>query len=306
MITNGEPTRLERACGPKARWDGSDSEVRVLLVGPPTDLGDEVADLARAAGCSVHQSWHAADALFLLGKAYEAEKPIDVVIADEALSGIDPPLLAVLVREDERFSSVCLILLERSSDVASGRSAAWGYDGRIGPVVDVASLPDMIKNLLAGFLSPPDDAECGAEKAWASRGDGPSILIVEDNAVNMEVVYEMIRRIGHSCDCAVNGHEAVQAVKRFPYDLVLMDCQLPGMDGYEATSRIRRWETTSGRRRVPIVAVTAHAMTGDRERCLAAGMDDYMTKPVDLRGLEATISKWLTADIASRQDPERI
>ena len=106
----------------------------------------------------------------------------------------------------------------------------------------------------------------------------------------------MIEGIGYRCDLAMDGYAAVEAAKRHPYDLVLMDCQMPGMDGYEATRLIRTWEEKSdGSRRVPIVAVTAHAMSGDRERCMDAGMDDYMTKPVDAKRLSAMITKWLAA-----------
>jgi CheY-like chemotaxis protein len=104
----------------------------------------------------------------------------------------------------------------------------------------------------------------------------------------------MIEQLGYRCDCAEEGMAAFNAVKKRRYDLILMDCQMPGMDGYEATGRIRAWEqANNGHRPLPIVAVTAHAMKGDRERCLACGMNDYMTKPVETRRLASMIAKWL-------------
>lgn len=119
------------------------------------------------------------------------------------------------------------------------------------------------------------------------------VLVAEDNAVNQMVARRMLEKAGHQVDVAANGLEAVQAVEAAPYDLVLMDCQMPEMDGHEATKKIGR-----GRRqpRIPIIAMTANAMPGDREQCLEAGMDDYLAKPVRAEALPAMLNRWLTDD----------
>jgi len=123
------------------------------------------------------------------------------------------------------------------------------------------------------------------------------VLLAEDNVVNAKLAVRMLERLGCRVDVASNGHEALKMVQSIPFDIVFMDCQMPEMDGFEATRAIRAWEGASrvGQSpvtRLPIVALTANAMQGDRERCLAAGMDDYLTKPLarsDLaRVLEAT------------------
>jgi len=116
------------------------------------------------------------------------------------------------------------------------------------------------------------------------------ILIAEDNRTNQIVIRAQLKRLGYSADVAGDGAAAVEGVRRGLYDLVLMDCEMPTMDGYEATRRIRE----SSHVRVPIIALTAHAMAGDRDRCLAAGMDDFISKPVDLKLLADLLTKWLT------------
>jgi CheY-like chemotaxis protein/HPt (histidine-containing phosphotransfer) domain-containing protein len=115
------------------------------------------------------------------------------------------------------------------------------------------------------------------------------ILLAEDNSTNQLVLLAQLQKLGYHARAVANGVEAVEAVRREEYDLVLMDCQMPSMDGFEATRQIRQ----SSRPRVPIVAVTAHAMVGDRERCLGAGMDDYLSKPVALEPLADVLAKWL-------------
>jgi len=117
------------------------------------------------------------------------------------------------------------------------------------------------------------------------------VLLAEDNPVNQQVAAAMIQRLGLRVDVAGNGKEVLEQMALLPYDLVFMDCEMPEMDGYAATAEIRR--RTTGAPRVPIVAMTAHAMEGDRERCLAAGMDDYVTKPVNPAVIEAVIRRWI-------------
>ena len=128
------------------------------------------------------------------------------------------------------------------------------------------------------------------------------MLVAEDNTVNQMVARRMLEKAGHRVDVAANGLEAVRAVEAAPYDLVLMDCQMPEMDGYEATRKIRR-----GRRqpRIPIIAMTANAMPGDREQRLEVGMDDYLAKPVRAEALAAMLDLWLTDD-RNGEDPELI
>ena len=118
------------------------------------------------------------------------------------------------------------------------------------------------------------------------------ILLAEDNLVNQKVAVRILQKAGYRCDVAANGLEAVAAIENIDYDLVLMDCQMPEMDGYQATSAIRQHDGHV-RQQIPIVAMTANAMEGDRETCLQAGMDDYLSKPVTSDKLVHMLERWL-------------
>jgi CheY-like chemotaxis protein len=133
------------------------------------------------------------------------------------------------------------------------------------------------------------------------------ILLVEDNTINQKLALKLLQKAGHEVQTANNGRLACAAVEAATFDLILMDVQMPEMDGYAATACIR---ARAGERRIPIIAMTAHAMTGDRERCLAAGMDDYITKPLDFDELHTLLARWLqptepatAPDLAPKADP---
>ena len=130
----------------------------------------------------------------------------------------------------------------------------------------------------------------------------PRILVVEDDPIGRRVAVQLVARLGYAVDVAADGQEAIDAVAARPYALVLMDCQMPGVDGYMATAEIRRREAGLGdaARRVPIVALTASRVDGDRDRCLAAGMDEYLTKPIESQRLAALIERWTSASAADR------
>jgi CheY-like chemotaxis protein len=157
---------------------------------------------------------------------------------------------------------------------------------------------------LAGPAKPASRiAEMKSALAERSAGGTLRVLVAEDNVVNQKVAIRMLERLGLRADVAANGREAVRMFQLLPYDLVFMDCQMPEMDGYEAAREIRRREGPA--RHVALVAMTADAMAGCRERCLEAGMDDFISKPVAMETLFGALQKWAPVKEPAPDPPER-
>ncbi|GEM_PF-1025506 len=219
------------------------------------------------------------------GERWEAvilDSGTDGAGADEALE------VAQALRDDPALAGVRILLmvpLGRWAGSAAERSA--GIDDYLSKPLRFAQLVERLGNALdaAGARERPTVA------VQPLPGAGARVLVAEDNPVNQKVAVGMLKRLGCRADTVANGREALRALESGPYDLVLMDCQMPEMDGFEATEEIRRRE--EGGRHTPVVAMTAYTLKGDRDRCLAAGMDDYLAKPVGLDALRAVLRRWL-------------
>ncbi len=215
----------------------------------------------------------------------------DLALLDTLLSESGGFELAARIREHERWKDLPLVMLS-----PVGRRTAMAQVRRcrinaylVKPVRQsslYACLAEMCKRPLGNAESAPAPSATEASAAAPSM----RVLLVEDNPVNRKVGLMFLQRLGYHSETASNGIEAVSAVRKNRFDAILMDCQMPEMDGYEATRRIRRLEQAS--RRTPIIALTANAMQGDREKCLEAGMDDYLSKPVDLNALSGKLRDW--------------
>ena len=177
--------------------------------------------------------------------------------------------------------------VESLTDLAAAKIASAIQQDDIGTAKTDTPAPEMIRRVAPKILKPDSDI---------GRAISPmNVLVVEDNPVNQMVIEELMLAAGHTVALAENGEEALERIAAEKIDLVLMDCQMPVMDGFEATMKIRELEAENGTPRLPIIAVTANAIMGDRERCLDAGMDDYVTKPIDNKKLEEAILRHTNA-----------
>ncbi|HZE89423.1 MAG TPA: response regulator, partial [Verrucomicrobiae bacterium] len=235
----------------------------------------------------------------------------DVVILDMAMPGMDGLEVARAVRADADLGSVRILMLtsvgERGHAEESRRA---GVDAYLTKPARQSQIFECLRSLLG---SAPDEAVPAAlrSKQFVTRHvlkedrarARSRILVVEDNQVNQLVAVRMLQKLAFTADVVSNGLEAVEAVSRIPYDLVLMDCQMPEMDGYIATMTIREAEKATGAH-TPILAMTANALDGDREKCLAAGMDDYISKPVTKASLQEALARWLLPPSTATAPPE--
>jgi len=228
--------------------------------------------------------------------AIERGNPFGLVLLDYQMPEMDGLEVAEGVLADPELRDVPLILLTSIAYLRTERLREAGLAGHLVKPVKQSQLFDCIVTVLGVHNADKDD---GAERMLVSAHSLlPSshrrarILLVEDNPVNQKVATALLSKGGYGCEVAGNGREALQALAARHFDLVLMDCQMPEMDGFVATRAIRAREA-SGDEHVTIVAMTANAMEGDRERCLDAGMDDYVSKPVKAADLYAMLETWL-------------
>jgi signal transduction histidine kinase/CheY-like chemotaxis protein len=225
-----------------------------------------------------------AAALQALAEASASGKPFTLVLLDANMPEMDGFEVARRIHDDAQLGSSTIMMLSSSCHIdESARCREVGVASYLTKPIDQRELLSAIGRLLAG-----EPGQRVSLPASMLPADVPErrlhVLVAEDNAVNQRLAMSVLQRRGHKVTIANNGREAVAAVEGTPFDVVLMDVQMPEMGGFEATAAIRALER-NGEHRVPIVAMTAHAMKGDRERCLDAGMDDYMTKPLDPRQL---------------------
>jgi two-component system, sensor histidine kinase and response regulator len=243
------------------------------------------------------------DALAQLRASAAAGEPFGLALVDRHLATSDGLALARAVATDRDLGPVPVVLLTRLGEEVPGEEVrAAGIALVLEKPVRQAVLLDSVARLLASArtdTAPPERLPTTRTRRHAlPAAQGPRVLLVEDSLMNQQVAAGLLRELGCEIEVAANGRQAIAALadpaRRAQFGLVLMDCQMPDLGGYETTAEIRRLEAGSGRR-IPIVAMTASAMQGDRERCLAAGMNDYLAKPVGFDRLAAALRRWLPA-----------
>jgi two-component system, sensor histidine kinase and response regulator len=236
-------------------------------------------------------------ALELMIRAAQSGTPYDMAVVDYLMPLMDGEAVGRAIKEHPLLKKTRLILLtSRGIRGDAARAHDAGFDAYLTKPIKQSQL----FNAIISVFGKKADVEEQTHPAplitqytlTENAPQGPRILLAEDNLVNQKVALIHLRKLGYMADVANNGREALQAVKKGNYDVVLMDIQMPEMDGYEATRAIRR--ATRNGDHLPIIAMTANAMKGDREKCLEAGMDDYLSKPVNPKQLKEKLSAWLS------------
>jgi two-component system sensor histidine kinase/response regulator len=236
------------------------------------------------------------EALALMRQASAAGRPYDAALLDHLMPGCDGAALGRIVIQDESIKSTRLILLTSSGQRGDGQLFAdIGFAGYLLKPVTQRDLTECLILVLTNtaeswHLRSQPMITRHALRAQRARS-GNRILLAEDNLVNQKVAVRLLEKLDYRVDVVADGLAAVAAWQAGAFDLILMDCQMPQMDGYAATREIRKLEASNPH--IPIVALTAHAMKGDEEKCRAAGMDDYLTKPIDRVKLDACLNRLL-------------
>jgi len=241
----------------------------------------------RSWGCRVDEAASGPEALAMLAAA-AASDPFGLVLLDMQMPDVDGAQVAAAIRMDVRLAGLPLVLLSSIGGLRGGLDGAraLGFDAALTKPVCQTTLLDTVTQVLGRRA-----ASAAAPSATPPVEPGAfRILLVEDNEVNRMVLVAMLAKLGATTRAVAGGEEALEVLARERYDLVLMDVQMPGMDGFDTTAAIRRRE--AGGAHTPIIAITAHAMADHRERCLAAGMDDYLAKPVKLDVLGEKLADW--------------
>ncbi len=235
-------------------------------------------------------------ALELLRSAAARGEPYDYALIDMKMPGMNGIELAQAINADPAIASARLIML---TSVTSGGEAE---EARRSGIKAYLSKPVRRSDLYRALSEAGVPAQPPKPAAVALAGLSGRVLLAEDNSINQKVALAMIRGFGCEITVAADGRQALAAVAQGDYDAILMDCQMPEVDGFEATEAIRRDEASrGGARRIPIIALTANAIKGDRERCLEAGMDDYLSKPFTRAALHELLRRWLP-DAGTRTD----
>ncbi len=269
-------------------------------------------------GMQVDEADSAAAALRCLEEAAEQSIPYDIALIDMQMPHTDGMTLGKEIKANLKIAKIPLIMLTSTNQRDEvQRALKIGFAAYLVKPVKPSRLLDTIMNIL-GTQPEPDnsnaysiDKNISPPESQQSADTAKSklrILVAEDNLVNQKVALKLLQRLGYQADVAGNGKEVLQLLEKIPYDLILMDCQMPILDGFDTTREIHRWQEScfANRRRPVVIAMTANAMKEDKQMCLDAGMDDYLSKPVSKEKLAAALEHWGSVIFTTQETIESV
>jgi PAS domain S-box-containing protein len=263
----------------------------LLVVEDSVSARRVLRETALSWGFKVKEAGSADEAIVVLEGLKERDKPIPLILLDADLPGNDSFSILAYIKDNPEMAKSIIMMMSTSSNRAD--AAPWlkaGIPLHLSKPIRPAELKKAILQTTGLTTGPLEQAPPGREHLTTTFRQSYRILIAEDNLVNQRVAIYMLEKQGHQVTGVMNGEEAVAALEKGNFELILMDVQMPKMDGFKATAVIREREKGGGLR-IPIVAMTAHAMKGDKEKCLEAGMDDYIAKPLNVKQLDEVISR---------------
>ena len=275
---------------------------RILVVDDNAVNRKIICSYLKSMGCEYVSAPNAPEALELLRRNQKLQKPFDMAIIDYIMPEMDGHDLVIAIKADPNLTATKIIMItSRESRRDTSTSDQIGLDAFLTKPIKRAQLQSAILSVLGKEVA--DNQESAPEaishnSLLAFQKLNLRVLLAEDNITNQKIALHMLTNFGCTADAVANGEEAVEGFKSLPYDAILMDVQMPVMDGLTASKRIRAWESKLADQNsrpidhVPIIAMTANAMKGDRDKCLDAGMDDYLPKPVDPEKLYEMLQKW--------------
>jgi two-component system sensor histidine kinase/response regulator len=301
--------RFKKQLAPPARALRHPPEtLRLLVVDDNASCRDIIGKMLDSWGIDHAQASSGREAMQMLRSAGAAGEPFQVALLDMQMPGMSGLVLTEEIKSDPVLSSTQLLIMHTVG--RRGSSASWaeaGISGYVTKPVKQSALFDAIMDASTAPVTPrlgaarnptfkttTELSRLMARPVAAPRMSSWRVLVAEDNMVNQKVALRQLLKLGFRADSVANGREVLEAMARIPYRVVFMDCQMPEMDGYEATRQIRNRAGDASK--VTIIAMTANALEGDRESCLAAGMDDYLSKPVKQEDLERVLRRWVPAE----------
>lgn len=291
-----QPASSETPALPPANLE----KVHVLVVNGLLGTAEFIEAYAKAAGIRCSSASRGQSAVTAMKQALLIDRPYDVVFVERLLPDMDAFDFARVIQQDPMLSDAKLVLVSTFDSTARDDHAL--RSGFVEHIAKPTKQQQVINTLSAVLQGVPQTIANQSEAPQAEQSPAVArgqrmVLVAEDNPVNQKVALLQLRELGFFATVVSNGREAVDVVKQAHFDAILMDCQMPELDGFEATKQIREWEKTTGRH-IPIIAMTANAMSSDKEKCLAVGMNDYLSKPVTYDKLDSVLFKWVESDEA--------
>lgn len=277
---------------------------RILIVDDNAKNRYVLREQLKSWECRYEEASSGEQALEELQHAVIGKDQFGIAIIDMQMPGMDGETLGQKIKQDPDLQNTILVMMTSMGQRGDAkRLEEIGFAAYLTKPVKPSQLYDCLATV-TGMQKQTAEEQSVEIVTRHSLSENQKrrvrILLAEDNIINQKVAISILGKLGYSADTVANGQEAVEALEMISYDVVLMDCQMPEMDGYEATGEIRNPNSKVTDHKVPVIAMTANAMQGDREKCLEAGMDDYLTKPVKPQELSDMLEKWIAKQDSSR------